>query len=165
MLRRGSASTRSRATSRTARDGLANAAAECSGRRGGQRTCGVSKLVLLALYPVLQRLRIASGYLDLLLDGFLVHVGHALRCCRAWRGDRERREAARQADPGGRAGRDARTPGHGLEQRSAASSSGDGRGAGQLQLRAHTRGRARGLEMDGSAEQSGAEARGADGPG
>jgi hypothetical protein len=40
------------------------------------RTCGVSKLVLLALYPVLQGLSIPTGDLDLLLNGFCVCVRH-----------------------------------------------------------------------------------------
>jgi hypothetical protein len=47
-------------------------------RRGklGGRTCGVGKLVLLALYPILQGLGIPTGDLDLLLDGFCVCVRH-----------------------------------------------------------------------------------------
>jgi hypothetical protein len=36
----------------------------------------VSKLVLLPFYPVLERLGIAPCDLDLLLDRFLVHIGH-----------------------------------------------------------------------------------------
>lgn len=65
------------------------------------RTGSVSKLVLLALYPVLERLRVAAGDLDLLLDRFLVHIGHTTR---AWldgrTGSREARggEAARQEE-------------------------------------------------------------------
>lgn len=102
-----------------------------------QRTGCVSKLVLLALYPVLKGLGIAAGDLDLLLDRLLVHVGHAIEMLPdgGERG-RERREAAMQADPGGRAGRSARTPGHGLGRRSAASSNGDGRAHTRQQLRA-----------------------------
>jgi hypothetical protein len=44
---------------------------------GRGRTGGVSKLILLALYAVLERLRVASGQLNLLLDSFLVHICHA----------------------------------------------------------------------------------------
>jgi hypothetical protein len=51
--------------SRTARRGKLNG-----------RTCGVGKLVLLALYPVLQGLSIPTGDLDLLLNGFCVCVRH-----------------------------------------------------------------------------------------
>ena len=49
----------------------------------GRRTGGVSKLVLLPFYPVLEGLGIAAGDLDLLLDGFGTHIGHALRCVEA----------------------------------------------------------------------------------
>jgi hypothetical protein len=41
-----------------------------------RRTGRVSELVLLALYPVLEGLGIATGDLDFLLDRLLVHVGH-----------------------------------------------------------------------------------------
>lgn len=43
-------------------------------------TCGVGKLVLLALYPILQCLRIPTGDLDLLLDGLCVCVRHCEVC-------------------------------------------------------------------------------------
>jgi len=46
---------------------------------GWRRTGGVGKLVLLALYPVLEGLGIAAGDLDLLLDRLLVRVGHGVR--------------------------------------------------------------------------------------
>jgi hypothetical protein len=46
-------------------------------KRARMRTGRVGKLVLLAFYPVLQGLGIAPCDLDFLLDGFLVHVGHA----------------------------------------------------------------------------------------
>jgi hypothetical protein len=79
MVRRGRASTRSLATSRTAHGMLALSDVEA--RRGmllgRERTGCVSELILLALYPVLERLRVASGELNLLLDSFLVHIGHA----------------------------------------------------------------------------------------
>ena len=39
-------------------------------------TCGVGKLILLALYPVLQCLRIPAGDLDLLLNRLCVCVRH-----------------------------------------------------------------------------------------
>lgn len=42
-----------------------------------RRTSCVSELVLLPFYPILQGLGVAPCDLDLLLDGFLVHVGHA----------------------------------------------------------------------------------------
>ena len=42
-------------------------------------TCSIRQLIFLALYSVLQRLRISACYLDLLLDRFSVRVGHAVR--------------------------------------------------------------------------------------
>lgn len=50
---------------------------------GRRRTRGVGKLVLLALYSVLEGLRIAAGDLDLLLDRLLVHVGHGVTAATA----------------------------------------------------------------------------------
>lgn len=92
----------------------------------------VSKLVLLPFYPVLERLGIAPCDLDLLLDGFLVHVGHAtLRLPGVGGLGRGWRRAARQASkPGVCRERDNRQPGHR-----------DADGGGQAQWRASSGGR------------------------
>lgn len=42
-------------------------------------TCGIGKLIFLALYPILERLCISPCNLDLLLNGLCVGVRHAAR--------------------------------------------------------------------------------------
>jgi hypothetical protein len=41
-----------------------------------QRTCGVGELILLSLYPVLERLGVATSYLNALLNGICTNVRH-----------------------------------------------------------------------------------------
>ena len=43
---------------------------------GNAHTRSVGKLILLSLYPVLERLGVATGYLNALLNGICSHVRH-----------------------------------------------------------------------------------------
>lgn len=129
MVRRGRASTRSLATSRTARRVLALSllAAQCVTGPGCGRTGCVSKLVLLPFYPVLECLGIAPCDLDLLLDRFLVHIGHATTLLPGFGEVGSRgREAARQAIQGPAGSAAAGAPRVRLGQASRRACSGDG---------------------------------------
>ena len=73
-----------------------------------RRTGCVSELVLLPFYPVLQGLGVAPCDLNFLLDGLLVHVGHATLELPGGEGGVSRRARERmrrgRANPGGLAG-------------------------------------------------------------
>lgn len=82
----GSWSTRCRETSRTTIGVSAfqdfhlalwnRAIADLKRDTGIARTCGVSELILLALYPILERLGVATGYLNALLNAVRTDIRH-----------------------------------------------------------------------------------------
>ena len=170
MVRRGRASTRSLATSRTAGRWLALGALEarCAGSRELRRTGCVSELVLLPFYPVLEGLGIAPRDLDFLLDRFLIHVGHALVMLPDAGGGS--REGARRRGRRSRGRGRTRQPGHrrrGGEQRREAWRRQRGR-AEQMQLRAQSerqRTADRGGLVMGASQRSAGDERYESGPG
>lgn len=80
----------------------------CTAPARERRTGCVSELVLLPFYPVLQGLGVAPCDLNFLLDGLLVHVGHATLELPGGEGGVSRRARERmrrgRANPGGLAG-------------------------------------------------------------
>jgi hypothetical protein len=92
-------------------------AAQCGTGSGGEHTGCVSKLVLLPFYPVLEGLGIAPCDLNLLLDRFLIHIGHITLWLRLWVVAVARARGGEASNPGASAGDAAvRTPSNGARQ-------------------------------------------------